>query len=210
MTVAGCDGLRASPGGLFAAALRGPRAARPWLFVDGREVVYTFQGRNAIALFCRLVGLGPGDEVLAPAFNCGAEIDPYVCAGAKVVLYDVDRGLGIDVDRIARAMTPRTRVLHVTHFFGAAQTVEPFVPECRKRGVRLLEDCAQALYSSAPGGPVGMAGDCAVYSFVKSLPAPDGGALVIGPGLAGPGVRLITPPLPWSCATASRWSSDGR
>jgi perosamine synthetase len=163
------------------------------MFADGREVIYTFQGRNAIALFCRLIGLGPNDEVLVPAFSCGAEIDPYVSAGATVVLYDVDRALGIDVDRISRAMTSRTRVLHVTHFFGAAQAVEHLAPECRRRGVRLLEDCAQALYSSGPRGPLGAAGDAAIYSFAKTLPVPDGGALVLEPGLAGPDVVLAPP-----------------
>ena len=77
--------------------------------------------------------LGPGDEVLAPAYNCGAEIDPFIKAGAKVVLYDVNRRLGIDPDGIARSITPATRVVYVTHFFGFSQCIDSLAAVCKRK-----------------------------------------------------------------------------
>ena len=178
-----CDGLGASPLQLAAAAVRATRDAAEWTRLYGRPLVHTYQGRNAIALLCNAAGLGPGDEVLAPAYNCGAEIDPFARAGARVLLYDVDRGLGSDVDRILASITRSTRVLYVTHFFGFPQALDVLAPACSERGVLLVEDCAQALFSAPCGKPIGLDGDAAVLSFVKTLPVPDGGALLAGPRL---------------------------
>lgn len=178
MSPAACDGLGASPLRLASALTQPRRGALNWIEAAGRDVVYTHQGRNAIALFCRMAALRPGDEVLAPAYNCGAEIDPFVKAGARVVLYDVHRSLGIDVGRIIASLTRATRILYVTHFFGFPQPLGELAAACGKQGVLLMEDCAQALYSASGDKPAGLAGDAAVFSFVKTLPVPDGGALL--------------------------------
>ena len=195
MRVVSCDGLGAHPLQLLRAQLRSFRRPPEWGHAGGKDVIYTYQGRNAIALLCRFVGLRPGDEVLAPAYNCGAEIDPFIKAGARVVLYDVGRDLSIDIDGIARSITPSTRVVHVTHFFGVARCIDPLAAVCKRRGVLLVEDCAQALFSGGPGGRIGRTGDAAIYSFVKTLPAPDGGALVVDRALSKGGDRLVSPPL---------------
>ena len=195
MTPVSCDGLGAHPLQLLWAHLRSSQMMPDWVNTDGKDVVYTHQGRNAIALLCRAVGLRPGDEVLAPAYNCGAEIDPFIEAGARVVLYEVNGRLGIDVDGIAQSITRSTRVVYVTHFFGFGQCLDALAAVCKRRGVLLVEDCAQALFSGGPGNRIGRTGDAAIYSFVKTLPAPDGGALVIDRGLARDDFRLTSPPM---------------
>ena len=195
MKYVSCDGLGVDPLHLLWAPLRSLRAIPRWTRPEGRHVIYTYQGRNAIALFCRLIGLRPGDEVLAPAYNCGAEIDPFVKAGAQVVLYDVDARLRIDIERIAGSITGSTRVVHVTNYFGFGQRLDRLAEACRARGVFLVEDCAQALFSDPSGLRMGRTGDAAVYSFVKSLAAPDGGALVVDPRVTSGTPRLVPPPL---------------
>lgn len=190
-----CDGPGVAPWALLRAAARRLDGMPAWAQAEGRDVVYAYQGRNAIALLGRLIGLRPGEEVLAPAYNCGAEIDPFIEAGARVVLYDVDRGLGIDVERITAAIRATTRIVYVTHFLGFAQPLAELARVCRSRGVILVEDCAQALFSSTAEGPVGRVGDAAIYSFVKTLAVPDGGALVVNRALRVPHQTLVAPPM---------------
>lgn len=81
--------------------------------------MFTYQARFAISLICQLFHIGSGDEILVPAYNCGAEVDPFVWAGAKVVFYRVDNRAAIDVKDIIRRVTPSTRIFYVTHFFGS-------------------------------------------------------------------------------------------
>jgi dTDP-4-amino-4,6-dideoxygalactose transaminase len=195
MAVASCDGVGAEPTRLVRAHWRSFREVPEWVQADGRDIFYTYQGRNAIALLCSFAGLGAGDEVLAPAYNCGAEIDPFLRSGARVVLYDVNRDLSIDVDRVCRSITGSTRVVYVTHFFGIGQPLESLASVCQMRGVVLVEDCAQALFSAMPDSRLGSAGDAAIYSFVKTLPTPDGGALVVDRELSRGEDQRISPPV---------------
>jgi perosamine synthetase len=206
-----CDGLGVHPLRLLWAPLRSFGAVPRWTRSEGRQVIYTYQGRNAIALFCRLIGLRPGDEVLAPAYNCGAEIHPFVRAGARIVPYDVDARLQIDTERLAGSLNGSTRVVYVTHYFGFGQRLDRLAEVCKTRGVFLVEDCAQALFSDPAGLRMGRTGDAAVYSFVKSLASPDGGALVVDPRVTGGSGPLVPPPLRatlrGSLPLVKRWAS---
>ena len=194
MTSVYCDGLGVSPLQLLSACLRSPGAIPAWAPGATREVIYTHQARNAIARLCEMLPVQAGDEVLAPAYNCGAEIDPFVRSGARVVLYDVGPQLAFDLGRVLGAVTRATRIVYVTHFFGFPQPLEELAAECAKRRILVVEDCAQALFSGAPDRPVGGTGDAAVFSFVKILPVPDGGALVIDRRRITGRVRWTSPP----------------
>ena len=144
-----------------------------------RETIFTYQGRYAVHLICRLLNIGPGDEVIAPAYNCGAEIDPFVWAGAKVIFYRIDERGAIDIQDIMRRVTPSTRLIYVSHFFGWPQEIGDLARWCKEKKLLLVEDCALCLFSKGPDNTIGRIGDAAIYSFVKSLPVPDGGALVL-------------------------------
>jgi perosamine synthetase len=146
---------------------------------ENRRLLFTYQARDALAYMCLASRIGPGDEVLVPAYNCGAEIDPYIKNGARAVMYRIDYELKIDIDDIKRRVTAATKAVHVTHFFGFPQEIDSLATWCRGKGILLVEDCAQALFSRGPSDTIGKTGDAAVYSFVKSLPVPDGGALVL-------------------------------
>ncbi len=159
-----------------------------------RRVVLTFQGRTALCLLGSLLQLGPRDEVLLPAYNCGAEVDPFVQAGCRVVFYRVDREANADLEDIRRRITPATRIVYVTHFFGWPQDLAGLAALCAERQLLLVEDCAQALFSEEAGNAIGRYGDAVVHSFVKSLALPDGGALVLKPHLSGAIASLHFPP----------------
>ena len=142
----------------------------------------TFLGRVAIWQLCNIWRLGPGDEILMPAYNCGTEVDPFLVHGCKVVLYRVDEKTRIDVPDIMRRRTRQTKVVYVTHFFGWPQDLEELARWCQAEQLRLVEDCALALFSSGPDGPLGLRGDAAIYSLGKSLPVPAGGVLTLRAG----------------------------
>lgn len=139
----------------------------------------TYMGRNAIWQAMRILGLNPGDEILVPAYNCGSEIDPLLHYGLTIVPYRVSRFAQVDAEDIRCRITTRTRAVYVTHYFGFPQRLEQIMRLCRERQLFLIEDCALALFSRDGGGFVGRMGDVAVFSFRKTLPVPDGGAVIV-------------------------------
>lgn len=151
----------------------------------GRRVGYSFNTRVAIRKACDLLGLSPGDEVLAPAYNCGSELDPLRHAGLRIRLYPVTEGAEVDPDQVARLIGPRTRAIYLTHYFGFLQPATAALRAlCDDRGLRLIEDCALSLLSGTTPA-AGRAGDVSVFCFYKFFPVLAGGALVLNaPDLA--------------------------
>lgn len=156
----------------------------------GRRVAHAFSARVAIRRACDLMGLGPGTEVLAPAYNCGSELDPVLDAGAAVRLYPISETLATDVAAVERMIGPQTRAIYLIHYFGV---INPATRDlralCDRHGLRLIEDCALSLLSGEHPAE-GRAGDVAVFCFYKFFPFPviRGGALVVNaPDLPDPG-----------------------
>ena len=145
----------------------------------GRQVVYTHNGRGGLGLLCRYWKLEPGDEILMPAYNCGTEVDPFVHYGLKITFYRVNQQTLIDFDDLQHRVSARTKIIYVTHYFGWPQDVDFLSGYCRDNNIYLLEDCALSLFSKPVDHPIGVLGDAAIYSFPKTLPVPDGGALTI-------------------------------
>ena len=181
-----CGHLGCDPARMLIGWLRGASIPPHWAQLAGGEVVLTPSGRTAIALAAHAWGLGPGDKVLVPAYNCGAEIDPIASRGATLVPYRVDERAVIDYDDLIQRVTHRTRAVYVTHYFGWPQRLTELAAWCRQRQILLLEDCALALFSAGPDGPLGAHGDAVIFSFRKTLGVPDGGALVLRRGAVNP------------------------
>jgi perosamine synthetase len=179
-----CPWMGCSPAALAGAWLRGGTSVPKWVAGSGTKVVLTHQARTAIGMLCQELNLGKNDEVVLPSYNCGAEIDPFAQAGCKLSFYRIDRRANIDVDDIKARITPATRLVYVTHFFGWPQDLAELAALCRARGILLVEDCAQALFAESNATGIGTWGDGVIFSFVKFLPMPDGGALVAKPPLA--------------------------
>ena len=174
-----CNGLGLSPSQMISVLLNSYTKLPGWFKFEDRDIIFTYQGRCAIALACRIWNIGSGDEVLVPAYNCGAEIDPFTWFGAKAVFYRVDNNAVIDVKDIVRRVTSVTKMIFITHFFGWPQDTTELVGLCKKKGICLIEDCAQSLFSKGPNNSIGRLGDAVIFSFVKSAPVPDGGALLL-------------------------------
>ncbi|MGH7414247.1 MAG: DegT/DnrJ/EryC1/StrS family aminotransferase [Candidatus Rokuibacteriota bacterium] len=138
-----------------------------------------FWARNAIYHALSVLGIGPADEVLLPAYICNAAVEPVLGRGAEVGFYDGGRVCEVDPAEIEARIGRRTRAVVIVHYFGFPQRVERLRELCDRRGVLLIEDCAHVLRSEGRGHAMGRVGDAAVFSWRKFLPVRDGAALVV-------------------------------
>lgn len=174
----------------------------------GRRAAASFNTRVAIRRAVDMLGLGPGDEVLAPAWNCGSELDPLLAAGLTLRLYGAggvaDAQGTVDPDALARMIGPATRAVYLIHYFGFLQPHAAAIRAlCDARGLWLIEDCALSLLSGpAMTGPEtagradGRAGHVALFCLYKFFPVLGGGVLVVNaPDLPDPAPFAKAPPL---------------
>ncbi len=135
------------------------------------------RGRHALAAGVRALGIGPGDEILAPAYHHGSEIEALQRTGARCVFYEPDARLEPDSDGLDALRSDATRALHLIHHLGFPQDAARWRAWCDARGLALFEDAAQAWLTQADGRPAGAFGDLAIFSLYKTFGLPDGGAL---------------------------------
>jgi perosamine synthetase len=154
-----------------------PDSAFSWF--EGNSVHYVHKARTAIRRACTLLDMWPGDEILAPAYNCGSEVDALLSSELSVVFYKVDRRSTIDLSDLRKRITRKTKAIYITHYFGFPQPANAVKLVCAEYGLNLIEDCALSLFSTDGDNKLGSTGDISVFSFPKTLPVPDGGALVV-------------------------------
>ncbi len=150
-------------------------------FVGTPHAVTVSSGTAALHLACLAAGIGPGDEVIVPAFTFVASAAAPRYVGAEPVLCDVRSAhdFNIDPDDVARRITPRTRAIVAVHFCGYPADVAALRALCDEHGLILIEDCAQAIGAQvdADGRQVGTVGELGAFSFFskKQLCVGEGG-----------------------------------
>jgi len=138
-------------------------------------------GTDAIYIALRMLGIGQGDEVITTALSWIATSETITQAGATPVFVDIDDYFALDASKLEAAITPRTRAVVVVHLYGQPADLQAIREICARRGLRLIEDCAQAHLATCDGIAVGTAGAAGTFSFYpgKNLGAyGDAGALV--------------------------------
>lgn len=166
-------------------------ASVPFPLSDPRCRVYSL-ARQGLWHGVRALGFEVGDEVLVPAYHQGAEIEAFSQAGLKCLFYRVDERLEpVEADLVELA-GPRTRGLHIIHYWGFPQNVARWRSWCDERRLFLIEDGAQALLASSGNSSVGSAADLAVFCLYKSFGLPDGAAAICRSDLPAPrsGARI--------------------
>ncbi|WP_268966022.1 DegT/DnrJ/EryC1/StrS family aminotransferase [Paenibacillus cymbidii] len=133
------------------------------------------------ALSCALAALeiGPGDEVIVPAFGWFSDYSTVVCTGALPVFADIDDTLNMDPDHFAACITPRTKAVIVIHYQGAPARMNEIMAVAGAHNIKVIEDCAQAFGGSYQGRTLGTLGDIAIVSFQgnKVVTSGEGGLL---------------------------------
>ena len=131
------------------------------------------------ALVCALVGLeiGPGDEVIVPAYTWISTATAVLAVGAVPVVAEVDDSLTIDPSDVERKLSPHTKAIVAVHMRGAPARMDALSELAQARGLHLLEDVAQAAGGSFHGRPLGGIGDAGAFSFQisKMMTAGEGG-----------------------------------
>jgi dTDP-4-amino-4,6-dideoxygalactose transaminase len=139
-------------------------------------------GTLALELALRGFDIGPGDEVVVTPRSFMASASCVVTCGAKPVFADVDPdSQNITAETVRAVLSPRTRAVIAVHLAGWPCDMEPLAALCRERGLKLIEDCAQAHGATYRGRPVGSLGDVAAFSFCQDkimTTAGEGGMLV--------------------------------
>jgi dTDP-4-amino-4,6-dideoxygalactose transaminase len=164
-------------------------------FCGASHCVGVGNGLDALTLILRGYDIGQGDEVIVPAATFIATWLAVEQAGARPVGVDADPLSGnLDPGLVERACTARTRAILAVHLYGHPAPMEALRAVAARRGVRLIEDAAQAHGATCRGRRAGALGHAAAFSFYpgKNLGAlGDGGAVVTDDAELARRVRLL-------------------
>lgn len=146
-----------------------------------KHCVPVANGTDAIYIILKMLGIGEGDEVITVANSWISTSETITQAGAKPVFVDVDEYFTIDINKIEKEITPRTKAILPVHLYGQMADVETIKQLCEKHNLFLIEDCAQSHFSEFDGIRAGLRGIASTFSFFpgKNLGAyGDAGAII--------------------------------
>ncbi len=153
-------------------------------YFGGRVVRAFNSGTVTMEIALRMLGVGPGDEVITTPLSWVATANVVLSVGARPVFVDIDPATrNIDSARVEAAITPRTRALLPVHLAGLPCDMDALYAIAQRRGLRVIEDAAQAIGSTWRGRRIGSFGDFASFSFHpnKNATSIEGGCLVLPP-----------------------------
>lgn len=169
---------------------RGPRTARfeeAFAAYLGAPAALGLNSCTAgLHLALRVLEIGPGDEVIVPTLTFAASANVVEHVGARPVLVDVEpETLNLDPERVAEAITGRTRAIMVVHYGGHPAELDALQDLAVQRGIALVEDAAHALPAKFRGRTVGSSDNLTAFSFyaTKNLTTGEGGMLTGSPKL---------------------------
>jgi dTDP-4-amino-4,6-dideoxygalactose transaminase len=148
----------------------------------GRPVRAFANGTATMEVALRLAGIGAGDEVITTPITWVATANVIVSVGARPVFVEVDpRTRNLDLAAVEAAITPRTRALMPVYLAGLPVDMDRLYAMARRRGLRVIEDAAQAIDSRWRAARIGSFGDLVSFSFQanKNITCAEGGCLVM-------------------------------
>ena len=159
-------------------------------------IIAGHRGWGGASYFRYVDKLQPGDEVIVPAYTYCASAIPFGDLGAHIVWADINKDTWtIDPDDIARKITPKTKAVVCVHLLGMPCDMKKIVPIARAHGLKVVEDCAQALDCRIDGQHVGTFGDFGCFSFhsAKTMTTLGEGGMFVcaddADAAAAPGIR---------------------
>ncbi len=142
-----------------------------------RYGVAVHSGSTALALALRVLGVGDGDEVILPSYNCAALLHAVEAVDAKPVLVDIEpEDYNFSLSGIRAAAGAKTKAVIAAHLFGRPGRIR----ELLRLGIPVIEDATQALGARAGGKPAGSFGAVSIFSFyaTKMMTTGEGGILL--------------------------------
>jgi len=137
-------------------------------------------GTSALQTALAALQVGPGDEVILPAWTWHSCFNSIVLAGALPAFAEIDESFNIDPADIERKITPQTKVIMAVHLQGNPCDMDRIMSIANRHQLKVLEDCAQSVGASYRGRPLGSIGHVGIYSLQlnKTITAGEGGAVV--------------------------------
>ena len=151
-------------------------------YVGVGHAVGVGSGTEALHIALRTCGIGPGDEVITVSHTAVATVAAIELCGATPVLVDIEPDYyTMDPARVEAAIGARTKAIVPVHLYGQPADLAPILEFARNRGIRVIEDCAQAHGATYQGKRVGSFGDLACCSFypTKNLGAIGDGGMIV-------------------------------
>jgi 8-amino-3,8-dideoxy-alpha-D-manno-octulosonate transaminase len=169
-------GRPGTPAPMKAAAFEQEFAAR----MRTRFALAVSSGTAALQTAMAAFGVGPGDEVILPAWTWHSDCTAVIMAGALPVFAEIDESFNIDPNDIEHRITPQTKLIVAIHLQGVPADLGPVLEIARKHRIPVLEDAAQSVGGSYRGQPLGSLGAMGIYSHQvnKTISSGEGGSVV--------------------------------
>jgi dTDP-4-amino-4,6-dideoxygalactose transaminase len=153
-------------------------------FHNVNHAIAASNGTATLHLALKALGIGPGDEVIVPAFSYIATANAVELVGAQTVFVDTDDTFNIDPVLVRSRITSKTKAIIPVHEFGLACNIEQIISIADKHNLYVIEDAACALGATQNGKPVGSFGIIGSFSLHprKSITSGEGGILLTNNG----------------------------
>ena len=149
-------------------------------FIGTKYALAVTSGTAALHIALAALGVGPGDEVILPAWTWYSSYNTIVMTGALPVFAESDESFLMDPDDVKKKITAHTKVIMPVHLFGSPVDMDKLLPIAREHNIKVLEDSAQACGATYKGKRTGSLGDISIYSFQinKMISSGEGGAVL--------------------------------
>ena len=146
------------------------------------KALLTTSGSSALDMAALLCDVKAGDEVILPSFTFSSTANAFVLRGANLVFVDIRPDtMNIDETKIEASITDKTKVIALVHYAGVSCEMDTIMAIAKKYGLMVVEDAAQAIFSTYKGKYCGTIGDFGCFSFheTKNFSMGEGGAILI-------------------------------
>ena len=141
------------------------------IYTGSKHVIAVANGTTALTILLRAMGVGPGVDVLTPAFSFISTASTIALLGGRPVFVDVDPTSGMmDPVDLESRVTPKSKVIIPTHLFSVMADMKAISQLAKHYDLRLLEDSAVSLGATQSGVMAGRMGDAGLYSFFPAKP----------------------------------------
>jgi dTDP-4-amino-4,6-dideoxygalactose transaminase len=131
-----------------------------------QHVIPCANGTDSLYIIMKMLGIGPGDEVITAANSWISSSETITQAGARPVFADIDeRFYSLDETKLEALITPRTKAIIAVHLQGQMCAIDTIQSICDKKGIYVIEDCAQSHFSELKGRRAGLTGIAGSFSF---------------------------------------------
>jgi len=147
--------------------------------MGAKHALAVTSGTAALNVGLQAIGVGPGDEVIVPAYTFIATVDSVVTSKAIPIFAEIDKSLGLSPADVEAKITDKTKAVVPVHLHGSAAKMDEIMEIAQKYDLLVIEDCAQACGASYHGKRVGTVGHVGAFSLQlgKLITCGDGGVV---------------------------------